>query len=49
MSTCIICLEAISERGSHRAVTLRCGHIFGQECIQKWLRDNRKCPQCSKK
>ena len=28
----------------------RCGHIFGQKCIERWLKDcHSKCPQCNAK
>ena len=31
-----------------RLVCLKCGHVFGQSCIEKWIRTekNAKCPQC---
>ncbi|XP_077599058.1 E3 ubiquitin-protein ligase rfwd3.S-like isoform X1 [Stigmatopora nigra] len=50
--TCSICLEAWTSAGNHRIVALRCGHLFGLLCIQKWLASQRsaaKCPQCNKK
>lgn len=45
---CSICFEEFTNAGSHRLVCLRCGHIFGQSCIEKWIRSekNAKCPQC---
>jgi len=24
----------------------RCGHCFHNDCLQKWLKDHKKCPQC---
>ena len=27
----------------------RCGHIFGKKCIEKWLKESQKCPQCNSK
>ena len=46
---CTICLEVLAERGEHRPAALRCGHIFGEECIKKWLKQKCICPQCNKK
>ena len=37
---CSICL------GKCLHTKLRCGHSFGDECLKKWLKDNRKCPMC---
>lgn len=45
---CIICSDYFS--ASHLPVALPCHHIFGHECITKWLRDGRgntnSCPCC---
>ena len=50
---CSICYEPWMSAGLHRLVSLKCGHLFGESCIDKWLRQNtnssdRKCPQCKK-
>jgi hypothetical protein len=37
---CSICL------GQCLHTKLRCGHSFGDECLKKWLKENRKCPMC---
>ncbi|AWP07956.1 putative E3 ubiquitin-protein ligase RFWD3 [Scophthalmus maximus] len=50
--TCTICFEAWTAAGEHRLSTLRCGHLFGFTCIQRWLKAQgqaAKCPQCNKK
>nr|XP_057930802.1 E3 ubiquitin-protein ligase RFWD3 isoform X2 [Doryrhamphus excisus] len=50
--TCSICFEAWTAAGDHRIAALRCGHLFGFTCIQRWLTAQRsaaKCPQCNKK
>ncbi|KAM6972961.1 E3 ubiquitin-protein ligase rfwd3.S [Aplochiton taeniatus] len=50
--TCPICLEAWTTAGEHRLATLRCGHLFGYNCINKWVKSqgqSAKCPQCNKK
>ncbi|KAJ1967429.1 RING finger and WD repeat domain-containing protein 3, partial [Dimargaris xerosporica] len=51
---CIICFEPMTSTGSHRMVSLRCGHLFGRRCIWQWLNGRnarqragqRNCPQC---
>ncbi|GAX80058.1 hypothetical protein CEUSTIGMA_g7497.t1 [Chlamydomonas eustigma] len=48
-STCIICMEQLVENGPHRAVCLKCGHIFGRSCILLWLKEKKRCPQCNSK
>ena len=51
VETCSICLEELDATGSHRALQLHCGHIYGQECIDQWLTMNRgknaHCPRCN--
>ncbi|KAJ8343376.1 hypothetical protein SKAU_G00307050 [Synaphobranchus kaupii] len=48
--TCSICFESWTNVGEHRIATLRCGHLFGFKCIDRWLRgQGAKCPQCNKK
>lgn len=50
--TCTICFEVWTTAGEHRLSALRCGHLFGFTCIQRWLRAQgsaAKCPQCNKK
>ncbi|KAI5152109.1 hypothetical protein ENBRE01_2615 [Enteropsectra breve] len=46
---CIICCGEYSTEGAHRTVALKCGHIFGHECILRWLTENKRpfCPICS--
>lgn len=43
---CNICFDSFGTSGEHRIVSLRCGHIFGESCIKKWIKDNKNCPQC---
>ncbi|XP_035251709.1 E3 ubiquitin-protein ligase RFWD3 isoform X3 [Anguilla anguilla] len=48
--TCSICFESWTTAGEHRLATLRCGHLFGFKCIDRWLRGaGSQCPQCNKK
>ena len=48
VDACIVCTEPFST--THQPVTLPCKHIFGHECIKKWLRSGRgntsSCPNC---
>ena len=46
---CIICHEEFDNSGHHRVVALACGHLFGQNCITKWLGERKTCPSCNKK
>jgi hypothetical protein len=39
---CTICLEEWKLK--ERVTELPCNHFFHQECIEKWLTGNRKCP-----
>ena len=44
----LICLEPWTNSGRHRLCSLRCGHLFGRQCIDRWLAAGRvKCPQCN--
>ncbi|TDG52783.1 hypothetical protein AWZ03_001016 [Drosophila navojoa] len=53
--TCPICLESWEMSGEHRLVSLRCGHLFGESCIRRWLIESQRqsavkvCPQCKTK
>jgi hypothetical protein len=42
---CTICLENI-ERG-RKASALECKHIFHTKCINKWLEQTKRCPNCN--
>ncbi|EFO26605.1 hypothetical protein LOAG_01878 [Loa loa] len=50
-TSCSICFEAYTISGGHRVVCLKCGHLFGQSCIERWIRTEKaaKCPQCKAK
>lgn len=46
--TCSICFEPWSNSGNHRISSLKCGHLFGYSCIEKWLKgQDGRCPQCN--
>ena len=42
---CSICLEALREAEPRRA--LRCAHVFHASCIDRWLQQTPRCPDCS--
>lgn len=47
---CSICFEPVSNMGNHHLACLKCGHMFGYECINKWLAGSGqkgRCPQCN--
>nr|XP_016996992.2 E3 ubiquitin-protein ligase RFWD3-like [Drosophila takahashii] len=43
---CCLCALKFESGGSHRRVILKCGHIFGQNCICTYLKADKKCPVC---
>ncbi|XP_076471865.1 E3 ubiquitin-protein ligase rfwd3.L-like isoform X2 [Babylonia areolata] len=49
-NSCSICFEPFDNSGRHRLASLKCGHLFGLGCIEKWLKgQGGKCPSCNKK
>lgn len=51
--TCPICLDSWGNSGEHRLVALKCGHLFGLQCVERWLKaqssKERSCPTCKSK
>jgi len=50
-STCMICMEEWTIVSGHRLCCLKCGHLFGRSCIERWIKEkgqNAKCPTCNK-
>uniref|UniRef100_A0A1A9UP22 RING-type domain-containing protein n=1 Tax=Glossina austeni TaxID=7395 RepID=A0A1A9UP22_GLOAU len=53
--TCSICFDVWEMSGEHRLASLKCGHLFGDSCIRRWLNESarqtgtRACPQCKTK
>lgn len=48
--TCSICFEPFTSTSEHRVVSIKCGHLFGKECIERWLKSKeskRRCPKCN--
>jgi len=44
---CPICFESWTSTGKHRICCLKCGHLFGQKCIERWIQERKKCPNCN--
>ncbi|ORZ14244.1 hypothetical protein BCR42DRAFT_64354 [Absidia repens] len=49
---CSICSENWTESGPHRLVSLKCGHLYGEKCIERWIFKSRgpkaHCPHCKR-
>lgn len=48
---CIICQSEWTIGGEHRICCLKCGHLFGRNCIEQWIKEKQsdaKCPTCMK-
>ncbi|EDR27392.1 hypothetical protein, conserved [Entamoeba dispar SAW760] len=39
--TCLICQDTVN-----RPIKLKCGHVYCEECIFKWLIQQPRCPMC---
>nr|XP_022904113.1 E3 ubiquitin-protein ligase RFWD3 [Onthophagus taurus] len=47
--TCSICLDNWTNSGDHSICSLKCGHLFGHQCIMRWLSEQKVCPTCKRK
>ena len=48
--TCTICYDPFTTSAQHRVVCLKCGHLYGKACIEKWISSNgnkARCPECN--
>lgn len=43
---CTICYCEFEEE--EKVISLRCKHLYHEECIVKWLEKNAKCPVCKR-
>ena len=43
---CGICLQDIGEDGDIYPARLPCLHVFGDQCIERWLASHGTCPMC---
>lgn len=44
MLSCAICADLLL--ASEPASSTRCGHIFHEKCVSRWMSSNHTCPQC---
>lgn len=44
---CAVCLEPWASAGPHRVAALKCGHLFGLNCVQAAVDATKRCPLCS--
>ncbi|GAB9470880.1 hypothetical protein Gpo141_00008111 [Globisporangium polare] len=44
---CTICYDPCMISGRHRLVALKCGHLFGKKCIERWVLERKSCPNCN--
>ncbi|DBA04113.1 TPA: hypothetical protein N0F65_004221 [Lagenidium giganteum] len=44
---CTVCFDPCTMLGRHRLVALKCGHVFGKKCIERWVAERRTCPNCN--
>ncbi|TYZ59098.1 hypothetical protein PybrP1_007218 [[Pythium] brassicae (nom. inval.)] len=44
---CTVCCDPCTVSGPHRLVALKCGHLFGKHCIERWLLTRKACPICN--
>lgn len=45
-------MDVYEAAGEHRIASLKCGHIFGESCIRRWIQCSappKTCPQCKTK
>jgi hypothetical protein len=45
---CSVCLSPWTATGQHRIACLKCGHLFGKSCIERWVRMHAVCPECKR-
>lgn len=48
---CPICLDNWTNTGEHRVCSLKCGHLFGLKCVNRWIssQTRKSCPTCKKR
>lgn len=47
MNTCSICQEEFVSMQKFKKLT-ECGHEYHDTCINKWLKEEKRCPVCNK-
>ncbi|XP_074598738.1 E3 ubiquitin-protein ligase RFWD3-like isoform X2 [Brevipalpus obovatus] len=53
---CNICCDVTTTEPGHRITSLKCGHLFGEKCINRWIEQSGSkqsgsalCPNCNHK
>lgn len=41
---CLVCMDKFED--SQVVVKLPCGHVYDADCIEQWLHQSTKCPEC---
>ncbi|KAJ0397375.1 hypothetical protein P43SY_008206 [Pythium insidiosum] len=44
---CSVCYDPCTKVGRHRLVSLKCGHVYGKKCIERWVAERKSCPNCN--
>ncbi|EPS66898.1 hypothetical protein M569_07882 [Genlisea aurea] len=42
---CAICISGFSREGG-RGKKVRCGHVFHEDCLFRWISSKNSCPVC---
>jgi hypothetical protein len=45
-TSCSVCLDDFSRIKPNDCLKLRCGHIFHTACVERWVNEERSCPNC---
>ncbi|BFF96342.1 E3 ubiquitin-protein ligase RFWD3-like [Drosophila madeirensis] len=49
-NSCLICCENWTSSGTHRMISLACGHLFGDSCIRRFFQTGTlSCPICRRR
>lgn len=43
---CAICVEQFRNQDAQNIRVTQCGHVFHNECLVKWLKNSKTCPEC---
>ena len=46
MYQCFTSTPLLTDETQEVPVKLMCGHVFGRDCIARWLHENDSCPKC---
>ncbi|PRP86656.1 e3 ubiquitin-protein ligase RFWD3-like [Planoprotostelium fungivorum] len=46
---CLFCQGSMTEGGLHQISCLKCGHIAGHSCLERWTKKEKRCPTCNGK